>query len=469
MQNYPSWLRVLCAPAIDLFRPRLAAKCLAAASRPAFVAIFLLSLLAYAVVLICLILWDSTVTQIWVPAQSTATSTAPTTTWAGDWEVRERTIGEVWRDWRASAFKGWIGTAEITLALVLILGPILVLLLGWLNLPLVHGTGSVWRSYKRSLRAGTAFLWPLTVLTVACGTVLILAVHAGFRGFSGRPLWLVSISSATCVLALWLRRAVRAVASGEPEQTLPPRCEGCGYNLTHQPAEGRCSECGLALDDSLVAWRSRLGSAWARQKSVSSWVRTVCDVLFRPRAFYRAIKLRTPPAAAEAFAAWNYVLLPLGALLWTVVLFVLALLKESGPKWYWIISELPWIAWNAVYICAMILFGLCWCWLGQRVLAALVVSWWLARQPLPDFRWAVKVMAYETAYLWTFLFYWGALRASFVLDEMWISKLLGIRYVTVLGSMPVEFAVFLFGTLGLVVIWLWRYRIAHRAIRWSNF
>jgi len=35
--------------------------------------------------------------------------------------------------------------------------------------------------------------------------------------------------------------------------------------------------------------------------------------------------------------------------------------------------------------------------------------------------------------------------------------------------MPPEAAVLLGGTLALAAVWLWRYEVAYRQIRWSNF
>jgi hypothetical protein len=108
------------------------------------------------------------------------------------------------------------------------------------------------------------------------------------------------------------------------------------------------------------------------------------------------------------------------------------------------------------------------CWLGHRTIAAAVITWWLLREYLPDHAWAAKVMAYESAFLWTFCCFWGVLVSSFILWQNWITRLIGLGFERALRA-PTEIAVLLLGTAGLGVLWLWRYRIAGRAIRWSNF
>jgi hypothetical protein len=91
---------------------------------------------------------------------------------------------------------------------------------------------------------------------------------------------------------------------------------------------------------------------------------------------------------------------------------------------------------------------------------------------LPDYAWAAKVVAYESAFLWVVCCLWGILVGSFILAEDWITQL--IRHLIDPSfrlplRTPVEVVVLLFGTAALGVLWLWRYRTALRAIRWSNF
>jgi hypothetical protein len=112
-----------------------------------------------------------------------------------------------------------------------------------------------------------------------------------------------------------------------------------------------------------------------------------------------------------------------------------------------------------------VLSGIAGCWFGHRGLAALVASYWLVRGELPDFRWASKVLAYESTFLWAFCAFWSAIFTSFSFWNDWISRLLTGRSRAGLFEILALFG----GTVVLAGVWLWRYRIAYRAIRWSNF
>lgn len=472
----PGWGRVVATPVLDLFRPRAAAACLVSASRPAFAVVLVLSLLGYAAVIIGLMLWAATVTRTWPTAPATQPTTAPgggmyTPAWPEP-QVESHTLREVWADWRRHSFGGWLGPAESVVMLVLMLGVPALSLLAWLNMPLVHGVGSIWSSFKRSFRASAAILWPLAGATLASGVLVVRAEHAQFRGgltFGGplsadpEAILILCIASSAVLLVTWLRTAVDGAAPTAADSALPPRCEGCGYDLTHQPVERRCPECGLDLDASLIEERSRPGYRWSRTPAELAWWATSYQVLRRPQVFYRALKLRTPARHEARFARRHYLWIAFGALVWACGMFVWLSRQHGPPR----TEELPEVL---VVACAAITLGVMGCWLGHRVIAALVVSYWLARGSLPDFRWAAKVMAYETTFLWVFCGFWGVLLGSFTVVEWWLSALLGSPGWPLFWlGMPVEAWMVAGGTLLLTLVWLWRYTIAYRAIRWSNF
>ena len=466
----PPWWRVTLAPVLDLFRPRAAAAVLLSASRPAFAAVLILSLVGYAGTLILLVLWHDTLIQQ-VPSGPPAASSAPFLQ-PMSFELQQRSIAEVWCEWHAGAIGGWLGPLEIALVLVPILGLSALLFLAWLNFPLVHSTGSVWCSYKRALRASTGILWPLEVLTLPSGAAAVATAHTQLRTgvmFSASPfdepafVLLLCAAASAALLMIWLRVATDGAAPVVAEIRLPPRCEGCGYDLTHRPADQRCPECGLDLDASLEEARSRPGSAWSTARTGSSWRSSAWQVLFRPGTFYRALKLRSPAAAEAAFARRNYCWITCGACVWAVGMVVLISLTLGPPAE----SEIAALMAGG---CAALALGVVGCWFGHRLVAACVATWWLGREALPDFRWAVRVMAYETTFLWVFCVFWGLLMALFVLAEGWLTAL-----VQALGLPPyllgAPLGVFTIGagTLALGALWVWRYIIAWRAIRWSNF
>ncbi|MEE8169648.1 MAG: hypothetical protein V3T70_03790, partial [Phycisphaerae bacterium] len=93
---------------------------------------------------------------------------------------------------------------------------------------------------------------------------------------------------------------------------------------------------------------------------------------------------------------------------------------------------------------------------------------WAVRRTLPDFRWSRKVIEYETAYLWLFCAYNGTLITSFFkLDDLWsiVDRSL-FRGIFIMDVRP---GLIIYGNAALILLWLWRYRIITRAIRWSNF
>lgn len=466
----PRWWRLLLSPVLDLPYPRRAASQLLSMSRAGFVATLLLGISVFSLVMLGLELWDETLTFEWVPpptAPSSAATTGPTTLTAlGDWqqERHERTAAEVWREWHADALGGWFGWTEAGLLANLPLTAGLLAIASWVNLPLVHRAGSVGRSYRRTFRATTAALWPFTVLIAGVWMLYQLAE----RGYdpSAPPQGRVepeyhlawSLAVASALLGLWLRRAVGAAECGVIRPEVPPRCEECGYDLTHRPAEGRCPECGGEIGASLDAARSRPGTNWERRLSLWPWLTTCMECVFRPRRFYRRLKLRTARNYEVGFAALNYGAIGVGAWLW----FAIVLLREAtGPS---LASEL------LVVACIVTLYGLLGMAAGHRVFAALMASIWLARGELADFGWTRKVIAYETAFLWVFCAFWGGNSILLMVDDEWLGHLLGLSrgYSWSLG-MPLEPLFVFLGTLGLVALWAVRYGWAYRAIRWSNY
>ena len=469
-QHRPRWWRVLLSPWLELTRPRAAAACLTAATPRAFWISFAAHAIALAGLVVVLTLWSGTVRLSW-PAPTTMPASAPAGIRPGlpAPDLEQHTFAEVWRDWHRDTL---IGPAELIFMLVLLLTGAGVAFLAWLNLPRVHRTGSVLRSYDRSLRAVAACTGLVVILTAGFGWAIVAANHwSAFERtalrttpnlfFDLEGLVIIVSPAAACFLLWWIGRAVQSMQGATPEPEIPPRCEGCGYDLTHQPPNARCPECGLGVASSLTPRRRREGCAWERWTGSGSWFETQVRVLFRPARFYTALELRTPPRAARRFAVWNYVLLGLGGAAWVCVtgwLLHLTFKWLFGPN----IEEV------LAYAGAMLFWTPLCCWLGHRTIAALVITWWLLREHLPDYAWAAKVMAYESAFLWAFCCFWGVLVSSFILGDDWMTQGIGPGFLRAF-DVPAEIAVLLLGTAGLGVVWLWRYRIAGRAIRWSNF
>jgi len=266
-------------------------------------------------------------------------------------------------------------------------------------------------------------------------------------------------------VAWWTGRAARSATDNDP-LVLTPRCEHCGYDLTHQSAARRCSECGLPLVRSLEpdAWRS--GSPWQRRPGPWSWLTTMLSVLVRPRRFYARLKVRTPGSAERGFAILTVGLLVAAVSAWHVVVY-----NVIDLCWSWTFRH-PW----RLYVSFRMLAEatgraavLVWvCWVTYRVACALVTTWWSLRRTLADCRWAAVALSYEVAYLSLVVCFWSVTSASLLLCSMWTAWQGGPAWLFPVGMM-MQVVLLFGGPAALVLAWFWRLSIIGRAIRWSNF
>lgn len=460
-RRQPGPLALLAAPWWGMFRPVAAARLLAAGSRLSFWLACGLHAVLLAAGMVLLALWNATVQTVWVPPASVpATLSTAASVWGT--ELRRRSLAEVWRDWHAG---GPLGSAELAFFLALMLTLLGAVFLAWLNLARVHRSGPVWPAFCHTFRAVTVGWGLLTVLVLGLPAAMIWMDHATQLGV-GYPdivevVALLALPGGLALLLFVTGRAAAGLGRASAEPVLHPRCEGCGYDLTYQPPRGRCPECGRPVVASL-ALAGRRGCPWERTRrpGLAEWFDTAQQVVLRPGEFYRRLRLRTSPDAAARFAAWNYVLIGLTA---AAGLSLLRLARPSDLAFF--LSD--W-AETAVAAAAVGLVAPLLCWLEHRLGAATVLSWWLARRALPDTRWAAKVIAYESAWQWTFCLFWAVLVASFAFGGAWITGLLSIVLSRPLVGAPGELLALLVGSMGLSVAGLWRYAVVLRAIRWAN-
>lgn len=124
-----------------------------------------------------------------------------------------------------------------------------------------------WREYERSQP------WCVRHAQTLIGTAFALAL--------------------TWAIWTWLRGAT--AERGLPPCDHPPLCEWCGYNLNHAPADGRCSECGRPVEESLGPG-VRAGSPWEHRAAVGRWAawrQCAWEAMLRPATFGRRLRLRT--------------------------------------------------------------------------------------------------------------------------------------------------------------------------------
>lgn len=454
----PNLLRVLVAPWVGVVAPRRAAATLAAASLWLVLPAFALVALVGAGVFLGAVLWGSAFE--WVELGD------PNSPMGSRYAPQPIPVAQVWEDMHAS---GPVSPAELIGIGVFCGFHALMLVAAWLFWPMVHVSGSVVDSLRRSVAAAAA----------GCGMFcLLLAGAAWFTSWHVRvanlssgsslekylfPLQFTIVLLVPLSMIVWLGRTSRA-ARGDPPAAPPPRCEGCGYDLTHQPESGRCSECGYSVARSLTEGEHRPGVPWQSRDAgaLAAWFSTLIELLARPRAFYSRLRVRDREDDARRFARMNFVLLALCFPPW--LLFVMVSpgseLRDPDVLRNWFMGVIPGTL--GVLLAA---------WCAHRSASALAGSGWMLRGLLLDGRWGAQVIAYESGTAWVFALYNGLLVGSFVFAQTWISDLVFDNARTAIRAfgMPLEPLAVLGGSL-LIYGWtIYRFRIAIHAVRWNNF
>lgn len=440
----PSWPTVLTAPWIGIVRPRWAGRILASSSRWSFWACYGIGALALVTIAIVLNIWDASITaQIIADERGAAVV------------IADSAFTETWHRWHAV---GWFGPAEkigvwitASLAVVMAIG-------AWLYLPIVHRGGSARASYARSFRAMTAGLGLFNVLVLLVYAGVQLMLWSAWRGGGGPPIWnmfgVAAIFAATGLFLFWLSRAADGAGGESLEPVPPPRCEGCGYDLTHVPDSRVCSECGLDVASSLTPEVRRPGAPWQNHRDGRTWMTTSAAVLASPTRFYGGLRLRFFDDMSRRFAAWHYATIGAGAGIWIFI----SMLIEGVPP-----APLCGVPIVATFLFPLVAWGI------HRLIGALAASWCIAGGLLPDAQWMRKLIDYEAAFLWTLCLYNGVLITSFITWGGWMTDLVGGLMLAGRIWMPPEPAALLFGSGALCAAWLWRFRRAMAAVRWSNF
>ncbi|MFH1748509.1 MAG: hypothetical protein ABIG44_15855 [Planctomycetota bacterium] len=461
----PHRKQVWLAPWLGIVNPPWAGSIMSNAKRRDFVGMAVAYLILLTIIVLGLEMWNATLIVERSPIPS------PTSAFI---EIGEsyysRDLMKVWHDWH---WDTWWGPAEWILTLTPAAAVAVVSLLAFLYLPRVHRIGSLWQSYRRTWRTMIAGAGLVIFLLVFIRGIMILREH-GFLPEIMRPedeevLEFTAIIVIPIVLWLivgFISRAVSGAEQDDVELELPPRCEGCGYDLTHVPGGGLCTECGLATRDSLVSGRRRSSSHWSRERSWRAWWNSSKDALLAPRRFYQSLELRSPGSTERGFAGRHYMCLAGGAFMFLLLVLAYGILWDYFVRGQPVMNRL-----RAEPLVAAVGISLCYalgCWFAHRMVGAVIFLWWMSRDMLPDGRWAAKVITYEVVYIWVLSIAWGAVMLSFFLFKDWIGRALGMKYVTIF-LMPTGFVALILGSVVLVLLWLLRWRIIYRAIRWSNY
>jgi hypothetical protein len=376
--------------------------------------------------------------------------------WPASYDELPRRLEREWRRAHAAGPFGWVEASLLAWSAATL---VLVHWRAWVELPRTHDEGALSHSYFRALRLAVSTLGWINLGFIAACVAIVRAASASWG--SDLPLALAVLLIAV-LATLYLIRAERVFASfadRRPAPALPPRCEGCGYDLTLTAAEGRCPECGLVASASLSPGR-RPGAAWETTGFFATrWARTLAHLLVTPSHFYGRLRCQSAARQARSFAALNAVLIPIFALLWAWTM-----LFNLGPG-----LRPPIEAETLAFMLAFVAIGGLLVWVGYRTGGAFVATIWLLRRTLPDARWAERIICYESTFVWVYCAFWGSLATSFMIEDEWLTGAIGEQRAYAMFGMSAEEAVFWAGTALLSFIWLWRYAVAARHVRWANY
>ena len=451
------WYAVPLGPYFQIVTPTRLAQRAVSASHWGFFAFFVGGLLLYGGTVTFLLMWDLTVERNWAPIPITTTGPTsgplynPPTT-------RTISFAEVWQEAHAG---GAIGELELCFFVACALAFGAAVFSTWLLLPVVYGGGSGWAALRRTFRAVTSGFGVLWSLTLLLGGLIVLsnnlsesAGYAYSRELISPFFLAILFFGGAGSLVYWLSAAARGVAQTPSDEAQPPRCESCGYDLTELPMEARCPECGVDVAKSLVDTLRR-GCAWQLSTDPASWLQSALKIAVRPAEFYTRLRLRENVESGRRFARATYPLIGAGAAAW---IFLMLAIIDSHPG-----EEILYVPVVAVLVFALL------AWIVHRFIGAMAASWWIVHGILPDSRWGETVIRYESAFLWAFCLFNGILLTSYFVFDTWISELQRAFGMSWLFGIPGEILAVLVLNASLCCLWLYRYHIAAKAVRWSNF
>lgn len=452
---------------LGIFKPRLAVDRVTRVSATTLVLLFAIHATIAIASALLLVMWDEAVEWQWRPIAVNPNS--GTTQPAGP-VVRVGTIREVWSEWHAD---GLIGPAELAAASAL-----LALLLGthflaWLHLPAVHRAGSLAASYWRTYRAVVSACALVCVLTLIPMFLVVWNSRTwkltGDRVLPGPGDMIEPVMTAAAIIigVAWVAAAVRQIARRTAPLEQPPRCEGCGYDLTHRPSDDRCSECGQSASRSLTPGALRPGAPWQLRRGVVNWCRTTLAALWQPTRFYAALQVRRTDRADLRFAITHYLLIALLAAAFPPAADATRILKERGPAEAWnaLTSPSPQMKSLGVLF-GLIAPGLVYgAHLGARAVAT-TIAW--MQQRLPDTRQLAAASHYETVFAWIPLGFLGVFLGSFIVFGSWLRQIIGWRW-GLLIPVPAEIEVVFLTLAALLGAWVFRYFVLIRGVRFGNF
>ncbi len=380
---------------------------------------------------------------------------------AGITQVQSRSIQEVFSRWMVRPGNSPLVAVPISFAIVIPMGN---LLLAWLALPSCHRTGSLARSLATGFRACAASAGVFVLAAGFCGAALawmeryLMLSPVYVDDFNYRSALFFGIVVLALLWLYWLDRATWAAGAARAGPDVGPRCDGCGYDLTHLPEAGVCSECGRAIESMLRPDGVRAGIQWQRGPRFGTFVDATTALLLDRARFYRTMWVRAPLSAARHFALVH-----------------LALIGGLAGVWLLLMLAIFTTAWGRELLCipaviSLVVIGVGYCLL--RLAMAMAFSWSAVHRQLEDGAWGLPVLYYDAAFLWVFCAANGLFFTSlFVTDMPWVSRMFGAlgNNLVLVQGVPLE-AVFV-AAYNLVLFgwWVRRLLLNLECIRWNNY
>ncbi len=371
------------------------------------------------------------------------------------------TAHETWSYWANDGV--WLKC--IVNAVLLCAGTIVLnVFLAWLLWPSLITADSETSSYGHTFRCTAAALGLVSSLVLALIIVPTSYVYGRLWIGPRTPYWLMyhfpvifpsQVLVSVHLLLCWLRRAGNPLDASTNPIELSSMCEGCGYDLTHRSSGGKCTECGLALDESLLSEKRRTGCVWElpfRSRFIP-YIKTTVGCLRNLETFYGSLKLRTSGEQAMKFITWHLAMLGLTCAIW---IFLAQVWLSRNPNYL-----------SAIYMSfVMLLLTPLLGWIGIHFVGAVVTTWYMAHTMLPNPSVVRKVLAYETSVLWLFFIFTAILLTTYFAYGDWVSLFFGRDFFL---GMPMDLFMIFFGYVLLAIMSFRRFHRALLAVRWANF
>ncbi len=425
---------------------------------PVFALVAVLAVLAVPTTITALAIWGSTVRQDWLRAQTPTSNPAGNPTVFARPSVVEKSMTQVWQEWHATSDTS---PDQLIFMIATPLAVVLLLLIAFLLIPEVDAGGPFTRTIRNGFRVAVAALIAIVLLAGVHGLMVIPAIHADLRGSSvfdnGLGLFFPCMILSTILLLIaWGDRTARQARGPQVSAPIAPRCERCGYDLTHVPNNGLCPECGIDACHSLERGAARPGTPFERGGGLAAWLATVAAVLFHPARFYSTLTMSDGGKRAERFRHGIFLAIGCGAWCWMFVCGILSV-RSIG----WDIISIP-----TLFTLLAVFAG----WGTHRLIAAIAASAWIIRRDFSSSDWFRKIIAYETAYLLAFCMFDGAAVTFGIFwgsSAWWQYTMRPLLRSVFLGLVP-EPTLLFSGNILLMLFWLFRYRLAFHKTRWAN-